>query len=81
MDNHHASVTLGDFVTASFDLGAAVAGDTTNAAELAARHLERVLVRGSNLRLTAALAKLAREVGPVTSAPGEARSLVHAVAR
>jgi hypothetical protein len=39
-----------------------VAGDPATAAELAARRLERVLVRGGNLRLEAALVELANEL-------------------
>jgi hypothetical protein len=45
---------VGDAVVAAFDLGNSVAGDRAIAGELAARHLERVLVRGSNARLAAA---------------------------
>jgi hypothetical protein len=56
--------TLGEAVAASYELGSAVASDRATAANLAARHLERVLGRGSNARLAIALADLARDLAP-----------------
>lgn len=56
-------------VAASCELGAAIAGDGVTAAELAARHLERFLVRGSNARLAAALADLAGEFASLRRTP------------
>jgi len=55
---------FGDAVVAAVDLGAALAPDPAIASALAARHLERVLARGANKQLTAALADLARELAP-----------------
>ena len=45
----------------------AVAPDDGSAADLAARRLERVLVRGGNMRLAAALAALGQELVPASS--------------
>jgi hypothetical protein len=45
----------------------ALAADDGSAVDLAARRLERVLVRGGNLRLAPALAALAQELVPVSS--------------
>jgi hypothetical protein len=61
---------LGEVVVAACELGSRVAGDPATAAELAARRLERVLVRGGNLRLEAALAELANELRPTRRYPG-----------
>jgi hypothetical protein len=71
---------LGDLVAAAYDLGYAMTEDPTTAAELAARHLERVLVRSSNLRLTAELLRLARQLGP-TTAPVRLPGALASVAR
>jgi hypothetical protein len=80
MKTNEPAQSLGDLVAASYDLGRAmgVAPDTKAAGELAARHLERVLVRGSNLRLNASLARLARELGPLKAAPLGAPRVAHA---
>jgi hypothetical protein len=69
--SHVSTKDLGDLVAASYDVGSAIAHDPKAAAELAGRHLERVLVRGANLRLMAALKRLSRELGPTVE---EARS-------
>ncbi len=58
------TLTLGEAVAAAYELGSAVAPDRATAADLAARHLERVLVRGSNARLALALEDLARDLAP-----------------
>jgi hypothetical protein len=55
---------LGDFVAAAYEVSSAVAPDRAMANALAARHLERVLARGANVRLVAALRGLARELAP-----------------
>jgi hypothetical protein len=55
---------LGETVAEACDMGGIIASDPTTAAELAGRHLERVLVRGCNARLAAALAALALEFTP-----------------
>src|SRR5579863_1389120 len=47
--------------------GRGVGTDAPSVADLAAHRLERVLVRGGNLRLAAALAALARELAPPSS--------------
>jgi len=57
---------LGDVITAAYEVSDEISPDRAVANELAARHLERVLVRGANLRLVAALRDLAREL----AAPG-----------
>ena len=62
--------TLGDAVVAAFDLGNTVGCDRATAGELAARHLARVLVLGSNARLAATIAKLARELTPTRARVG-----------
>jgi hypothetical protein len=65
MQTNHADspvLRLGEIVAACYELGTTVASDRAMAADLAARHLERVLVRGSNARLVAALTDLAREL-------------------
>ena len=69
---------LGDVITAAYEVSDAITSDRAMADELAARHLERVLVRGGNLRLVAALRDLARELAPararaVRSKPRDAR--------
>lgn len=64
---------LGDAVVAAVDLGAGVARDRSVASALAARHLERVLARGANRRLVAALASLARELAPTRARTPRAR--------
>ena len=45
----------------------AVGADDSSVADLAARRLERVLLRRSNLRMAAALAALAQELAPASS--------------
>jgi hypothetical protein len=69
MQTNKAPRNLGDFVAASYDLGQAIGQDSSTAAELAAHRLERVLARSSNLRLSAALVRLARDLGPLRAAP------------
>ena len=54
-------------VEAAFELGGAIAPDRATAAELATRHLERVLVRGRNAHLLVTLKNLARELEPTTN--------------
>ena len=53
---------LGEIVAAAYELGSTLTPDRATATDLAARHLERVLVRGGNARLVAALADLGREL-------------------
>lgn len=65
---------LGDLVVAAYEISGAVASDRATADELAARHLERVLVRGPNVRLVVALKGLARELARASVRP--ARSTV-----
>jgi hypothetical protein len=55
---------LGEVVEAAYALGNLVTTDRATASDLAARRLERVLARGSNRHLAAALAGLARELAP-----------------
>jgi hypothetical protein len=57
---------LGEMVEAAYDLGEAMTPNSATVSELAARHLERVLVRGSNARLMAMLENLAAELAPMT---------------
>lgn len=45
----------------------AVAADDFSITDLAARRLERVLIRGRNLRIADALAALAQELAPASS--------------
>jgi hypothetical protein len=66
---------LGDVIAAAYEMSTAVASDGATANELAARHLERVLTRGANMRLVAALRGLARQLAP--SRAHTARSDVH----
>ena len=81
MQNNNLSAQtkkLGDVITAAYAVSGAITSDRATADELAARHLERVLVRGANLRLVAALRDLARELAPagtraVRSNPRDAR--------
>jgi hypothetical protein len=61
------TVTLGATVEKFLAGADAVAGKGATAAELAAHRLERVLVRGGNLRLAAVLADLASELAPTSS--------------
>jgi hypothetical protein len=56
------TVRLGDIVAAAFELGGAMTEDHATMATLAARHVERVLLRPGNARLAGALARLAREM-------------------
>lgn len=70
---------LGEIVIAAYDLGSAVASDPATAGDLAARHLERLLLRGGNARVVAALADLAQDLAPTgrhsrrSRAPGPRR--------
>jgi hypothetical protein len=59
-------LNLGAMVEKLFEQGSTVADDAVAAADLAARRLERVLVRGGNARLAFALADLALELAPVS---------------
>ena len=59
------SEKLGEVVAAAYAVSSAITSDRTTAAELAPRHLERVLDRGCNARLVAALRGLARELAPM----------------
>jgi RNA polymerase-binding transcription factor DksA len=54
--------TLGEIVAAAYDLGSAVAMDPGGVSAFAARHVERALVRGDNLRVAVALSGLARDL-------------------
>ena len=60
-------LSLGAMVEALCQDAGTVATDAPSVADLAAHRLERVLVRGGNLRLAAALAALARELAPPSS--------------
>ncbi len=60
---------LGETIAAAYDTSSAVASNPTTAGELAARRLERVLARGANARLVAALRDLADELTPVRARP------------
>ena len=60
---------LEDVITAAYEVSDVITADRAMATELAARHLERVLVRGANLRLVAALRHLARELAPARVRP------------
>lgn len=62
------STNLGDAVAAAVDLGSAIAGERDTASKLAARRLERVLLRGSNARLALAIVDLAFELAPRSAA-------------
>jgi hypothetical protein len=62
MKRNALGTSLGDVIAASCELGSAVSPEQTMAAELAARHIARVLVQGGNSRLTAALVLLADEL-------------------
>ena len=53
---------LGDAIVAAYEVSSAVTSSRGTASELAARHLERVLLRGANVRLVAALRDLASEL-------------------
>jgi hypothetical protein len=55
---------LAEVVEAAYALGHLVAPDRATASDLATRRLERVLARGSNRHLAAALAGLAHELAP-----------------
>ena len=61
------SENLGAVVAAAYAVSSAITSDPGAASELAARHLERVLVRGCNARLVAALRGLARELTPTSA--------------
>jgi hypothetical protein len=62
------TLTLGTLVEKLVGRADAIADDGRDAADLAAHRLERVLVRGGNLRLAVALADLALELAPASSA-------------
>jgi hypothetical protein len=65
---------LGEVVAAAYELGTVVAPDRTTAADLAARHLARMLARSGNARLVAAVADLARELaGTIMTHQGKPR--------
>lgn len=51
---------FGEVVAAAYELSNAVAPDRATAADLAVRHVERVLLHGRNTRLVAALKELDR---------------------
>ena len=61
-ERNSAGISLGDVIAASCELGSAVSPDRGVAAELAARHVGRMLARGGNSRLAAAMTLLAREL-------------------
>jgi hypothetical protein len=61
------TLSLGAVVEMICRQESAVAIDQNAVADLAARRLERVLVRGGNARLAAALATLAQELAPTSS--------------
>ena len=69
MNESSKTVTLGATVEMLVASADAVGATGSTAAELAAHRLERVLVRGGNVRLAAALADLAGELAPVSSNP------------
>jgi hypothetical protein len=60
---------FGEVIVAACEFDSDVAPDAT-AMERAALHLERVLVRGSNARIAAALAELAAELAPAAAGCG-----------
>ena len=64
-EQNQPKARLGEVVEAAYALGSLVAAaDRATASDLAARRLERVLVRGRNRHLAVALAGLARELAP-----------------
>ena len=63
------TVSLGEIVMASCELGNAVACDSTDGLDLAASHLGRLLARGGNAKLVDALTAMAKELAPVASVP------------
>jgi len=67
------TMSLGEVIAASCELGYAVAVDGTHAMDLAARHLARVLARGRNAKLVHALTVMAQEF-PVAAGPVARRS-------
>ena len=72
MERNSVGTSLGEVIAASCELGSAVSPDRTVAAELAARHVGRMLAQVGNARLAAALALLANELG--SGAPRYLRS-------
>jgi len=66
-DRNSTKLSLGATVELLCQGASAIAADGDSAADLAAHRLERVLVRGGNMRLAAALATLAQELIPVSS--------------
>ena len=74
---------LGDAIAAAYAVSTTVSSNSTTASELAARHLERVLVRGANVRVVAALRELASELAPARARASRptARDLAWAPAR
>lgn len=57
------TLSLGEIVAASCELGNAVSCDSDRAMDLAARHLGRVLARSRNAKLARTLNAMAREFG------------------
>ena len=66
-DSNSDTPMLGETVAEACDMGGLISSDPAIAAEVAGRHLERVLVRACNARLAAALAALALEFTPEMS--------------
>ena len=66
-DQNSKKLGLGATVEMFCQDASTVAADDSAVADLAARRLERLLLRGSNLRLAAALAALAEELASVCS--------------
>jgi len=58
------TLSLGDIVAASCELGSTVARDSDGAMDLAARHLGRLLARSKNAKLVVALTAMAQEFAP-----------------
>ncbi len=67
MQTTNQKLSLGAAVEMLCQHAGAVAADGASATDLVARRLERVLVRGGNQRLAAALAALAQELTSVSS--------------
>ena len=68
------AMMLGEVVAAAYEVGSQVTPDPVVAAKLAARRLERVLVRGANRRLQSALSELARELEPAARRVSRSRA-------
>ena len=67
-DGSIGTMSLGEIVAASCELGLAVAPDSPWAMDLAARHLGRLLARGENAKLVGTLTAMAREFPGATNA-------------